>query len=55
MTGQRHFQNVVERHSDLVNVIYCDGHAKAVKLDRLTERKQVGNQQIMTAFTIEDD
>jgi prepilin-type N-terminal cleavage/methylation domain-containing protein/prepilin-type processing-associated H-X9-DG protein len=54
-TGQRHFQNIVERHSDLVNVIYCDGHAKAVKLDRLTERKPVGNQQIMTAFTIEDD
>jgi prepilin-type N-terminal cleavage/methylation domain-containing protein/prepilin-type processing-associated H-X9-DG protein len=53
--GQRHFQNIVERHAELVNVIYCDGHAKALRLDKLTERKQVGNQQIMTAFTIEDD
>jgi prepilin-type N-terminal cleavage/methylation domain-containing protein/prepilin-type processing-associated H-X9-DG protein len=54
-TSPRYFQNIVERHSDMVNVIYCDGHSKAVKLERLIERKAVGNQQIMTAFTIEDD
>jgi prepilin-type N-terminal cleavage/methylation domain-containing protein/prepilin-type processing-associated H-X9-DG protein len=53
--GKRHFQNIVERHADLVNVIYCDGHAKAVKLEKLVERKPVGSLQIMTAFTIEDD
>jgi prepilin-type N-terminal cleavage/methylation domain-containing protein/prepilin-type processing-associated H-X9-DG protein len=54
-TSPRYFQNIVERHSDMVNVIYCDGHAKAVKLEALIARKQVGNQQIMTAFTVEDD
>lgn len=53
--GVRHVQNIAERHSGMVNVIYCDGHAKAVKLEKLTERKLVGKQQIMTAFTIEDD
>jgi len=51
----RYFQNIVERHSDMTNVIFCDGHAKAQKLEHLTQRKQVGNHQIMTAFTIEDD
>jgi prepilin-type N-terminal cleavage/methylation domain-containing protein/prepilin-type processing-associated H-X9-DG protein len=55
VTTQRHFQNIVERHSGMVNVIYTDGHAKATKLDQMVERKLVGNQQIMTAFTIEDD
>jgi prepilin-type N-terminal cleavage/methylation domain-containing protein/prepilin-type processing-associated H-X9-DG protein len=51
----RYFQNVVERHSDTVTVIYCDGHAKASKLDQLTQRKMVSGRPIMTAFTIEDD
>jgi prepilin-type N-terminal cleavage/methylation domain-containing protein len=51
----RTFQNIVERHSDMTDVIYCDGHAKAVKLERLVERKQIGSLQIMTAFTVEDD
>jgi prepilin-type N-terminal cleavage/methylation domain-containing protein/prepilin-type processing-associated H-X9-DG protein len=54
-TSPRYFQNIVERHSDMTNVIFCDGHAKAVKLEHLIERKAIGNQQIMTAFTIEDD
>ena len=54
-TSPRYFQNIVARHSDMVDVIYCDGHARAVNLDQLTQRKNVGGQQIMTAFTIEDD
>jgi prepilin-type N-terminal cleavage/methylation domain-containing protein/prepilin-type processing-associated H-X9-DG protein len=54
-TSPRYFQNVVARHNDMVDVIYCDGHAKAVNLDQLTERKKVGNQMILTNFTIEDD
>jgi prepilin-type N-terminal cleavage/methylation domain-containing protein/prepilin-type processing-associated H-X9-DG protein len=51
----RYFQNLVERHSDMVNVIYCDGHVKSVKLEQLIQRKTVAGQEIMTAFTIEDD
>ena len=54
-TSPRYFQNIVARHSDMVDVIYCDGHARAVNLDQLTQRKNVGGQQIMNAFTIEDD
>jgi prepilin-type N-terminal cleavage/methylation domain-containing protein/prepilin-type processing-associated H-X9-DG protein len=54
-TSPRNFQNIVARHSDMVDVIYCDGHAKAVNLDQLTARKPVGRQMILTNFTIQDD
>jgi prepilin-type N-terminal cleavage/methylation domain-containing protein len=54
-SSPRSFQNIVERHSDMTDVIYCDGHAKAVKLERLVERKLVAGLPIMTAFTVEDD
>ena len=48
----RRLDTVVERHQGTVSVLWCDGHAKATKLDALT-RKNV--YQIMTAFTIEED
>jgi prepilin-type N-terminal cleavage/methylation domain-containing protein/prepilin-type processing-associated H-X9-DG protein len=54
-TAPRYFQNFVARHSDMVDVVYCDGHAKAVNIDQLTQRKLVGNQMILTNFTIQDD
>jgi prepilin-type N-terminal cleavage/methylation domain-containing protein/prepilin-type processing-associated H-X9-DG protein len=54
-TSPRYFQNIVERHSGMVNIVYCDGHAKATSLDPLTQRKTVAGKQIMTSFTIEDD
>jgi len=54
-SAPRYFQNIVERHSDMVNVIYCDGHVKSVKLEQLIQHKTVAGQEIMTAFTIEDD
>lgn len=49
------------RHFDMTNVLYCDGHVKASRLDALTQTKSlkintcctVGN--VMTAFTVEDD
>jgi hypothetical protein len=37
-----------------VNVIYCDGHAKAADIYQLTQRKLVSGQMIMPAFCIED-
>jgi prepilin-type N-terminal cleavage/methylation domain-containing protein/prepilin-type processing-associated H-X9-DG protein len=51
----RYFHNVVERHSDTTTAIFCDGHAKALKLDLVTQRKQVNGRMIMPMFTIEDD
>jgi prepilin-type N-terminal cleavage/methylation domain-containing protein/prepilin-type processing-associated H-X9-DG protein len=54
-TNPSTFQNIVERHTDTTNVIYCDGHVKAVRLSQLTQRKNVGGQQILTSFTIEAD
>jgi prepilin-type N-terminal cleavage/methylation domain-containing protein/prepilin-type processing-associated H-X9-DG protein len=53
-TSPRYFHNIVARHSNMVDVIYCDGHAKSADLDQLTQRKLVGNQMILTNFTIED-
>jgi prepilin-type N-terminal cleavage/methylation domain-containing protein/prepilin-type processing-associated H-X9-DG protein len=53
-TAPRYFHNIVERHPGTVNVIYCDGHAKGVNLDKLTERKLVGRIPILINFTIED-
>jgi prepilin-type N-terminal cleavage/methylation domain-containing protein/prepilin-type processing-associated H-X9-DG protein len=54
-TAPRYFQNIVARHNNMVDVVYCDGHAKAVDLDQLTQRKLLGRQSILTNFTIEDD
>jgi prepilin-type processing-associated H-X9-DG protein len=49
----RSFQNIVERHLDTVNVLHCDGHVKALKLDSLVEKKTMANgDQVMTRFTI---
>ena len=48
----RRLHNLVERHNDTLNALYCDGHVKAVTLDHLMQRNAAGT---MTAFTIEDD
>jgi prepilin-type N-terminal cleavage/methylation domain-containing protein/prepilin-type processing-associated H-X9-DG protein len=42
-------------HLDTTNVLYCDGHVKAVKLDSLAETHNVGGNNVMWQFTIEDD
>ncbi len=43
---------VLARHNGLVNVLWCDGHVKAVRLSQLTHMNKNG---IMSAFTIQDD
>ena len=43
------------RHHLTVNTIFCDGHAKAMKTDVLTQRKTAAGQQVLPYFTIEDD
>jgi len=35
--------SLVERHQGLVNVVWCDGHAKTIKLDTLAATKSVTN------------
>ncbi|MBV9470348.1 MAG: hypothetical protein JOZ57_14010, partial [Abitibacteriaceae bacterium] len=59
-TSPRQLQNIVERHLDTTNVLYCDGHVKARKLEELATTKNVvitgsTTGPVMTAFTIEDD
>ena len=57
----RQLNNISERHVGRVNVLYCDGHVKAVTLDSLARTKSLVDpldgqtKNVMTAFTIEDD
>jgi prepilin-type processing-associated H-X9-DG protein len=46
-----------ERHLDTLNVLYCDGHVKAGKIDNVAATKDVGGgfTKVMSNFTIEDD
>ena len=54
-SGYRQFTQIAERHLATTNVLYCDGHVKAVSLENLTRKTDVGGVQVMTQFTIEDD
>ena len=57
----RQLSNISERHTGHVNVLYCDGHVKAMTLDALAQTKTLVDpldgvtKNVMTAFTIEDD
>lgn len=59
--GRRELDKIVERHLETVNVLWCDGHVKAMRLNELMTTKPVlcspllGTRPVMTAFTIEDD
>jgi len=50
--GFRVLRNVAERHNGVTNVLWCDGHAKAHKLEHLT---RVNAANVMYQFTIEED
>ena len=54
-SGYRQLQQIAERHLGTTNVLYCDGHVKAHKLDFLAQTKNIGGADVMTLFTIEDD
>ncbi len=45
-------RNIAERHQGTTNVLWCDGHAKATKLEYLTRANSLG---VWYRFTIEDD
>ena len=43
---------LTERHLETTNVLFCDGHVKALKLDALVATNAAGVQKF---FSIEDD
>ena len=51
-TGLRYMDWLVERHLSTTSVLFCDGHAKAVKLDSLAKKNSAG---YYPAFTVQDD
>ena len=44
--------NAVDRHLDTVNVLYLDGHVKAIKIDALQRKNAAG---VISAVTLQDD
>jgi prepilin-type N-terminal cleavage/methylation domain-containing protein/prepilin-type processing-associated H-X9-DG protein len=47
---------IVPRHQNRSNVVWCDGHASTMDVDRLTERASAGpSKGALRYFTIEDD
>ena len=48
----RKFDRLIERHLGTLNVLYCDGHVKAVSLDLLAHKNAADT---LTAFTIQND
>jgi prepilin-type N-terminal cleavage/methylation domain-containing protein/prepilin-type processing-associated H-X9-DG protein len=43
-----------ERHLETINVLWCDGHVKAVKLSTISPNLPAGNK-LFSAWSIEDD
>ncbi|MBC7807271.1 MAG: DUF1559 domain-containing protein [Akkermansiaceae bacterium] len=50
--GFRVLRNIAERHQGTTNILWCDGHAKAHKLEFLTK---TNTANVRYLFTIEDD
>lgn len=46
---------IQERHQGRVNIVWCDGHAKSMSLDTLTQTHVVNGLKVMYLFTVEDD
>jgi prepilin-type N-terminal cleavage/methylation domain-containing protein/prepilin-type processing-associated H-X9-DG protein len=55
LLNRRNNGAILGRHMKLTNVIWCDGHAKATRLEALGEVRLIGNAQVMFRFTIEED
>ena len=53
--GRRQLDTVTDRHLGTTNVLFCDGHVKAFKLEALAATRTVGSVAVMPMFTIEDD
>jgi len=61
VNGKPHLNNIEARHTNFVNVLFCDGHVKALTLNYMTQTKTLVDpidgqtKNIMTIFTIQDD
>ena len=51
-TSPRMMEHMIERHLETLNVLFYDGHVKALKLDYLTK---VGDGGVLTHFTAKAD
>jgi prepilin-type N-terminal cleavage/methylation domain-containing protein/prepilin-type processing-associated H-X9-DG protein len=53
-TGSNPVGAIAERHLETINVLWCDGHVKAVKLSAISPDLPAGGK-LFRAWTIEDD
>ena len=53
--GSRQLDTIIDRHLGTTNVLFCDGHVKAMKLETLAQTRTVGGVAVMPMFTIEED
>lgn len=44
-----------ERHLGTTNVLWCDGHVKAMKLSSLLEKRRSDNNDVLSYFTVAND
>ena len=51
-TGFERLNKIIARHLDTVNVLWCDGHVKSVRMDALARLNAAGR---MALFTAQDD
>ena len=52
----RYLQDIPDRHLDTTNVLFCDGHVKALKLDALVKKSTTTETNgAYSLFTIEED
>lgn len=58
-TAPRTLSALIERHSDTCNVVFCDGHVKAMKLDALAKTNptppNAAAAGVMSYFSVEED
>lgn len=60
--GTRQLDKLIERHLGTSNILFCDGHVKAMRLDTLAQTHRVEDpvgsgtfKDVMPMFTIEED
>ena len=53
--GTRQLDKISERHLGTANVLFCDGHVKALNLNALAQTHAVPGGAVEFLFTIEDD
>jgi len=47
--------HITERHLDTTNILFCDGHVKAMKLSRISDTVNNGLKVVLPILTVEED